>query len=1070
MARIIGLFALLLFCSQLLMAEGNNLFRYPAINNDGTKLVFCYQGDIWTVSAEGGFASRLTIHEGNDAIPRFSYDGKTIAFNSDRYGNDDIFTMPVDGGAPNRLTFNSSNDLISDYSKDDEILFITARNFKQVEWTNEIYSINQDNATPNRVMDAFGTMPVKSPNSRFIAYVDGVCPTARYAYRGSSNREIFIYDTKTNKYTQFTKFDGNDYLPRWSGDGEIYYLSAQKGVYNIFKQKVSVDGNSASEPIQLTDFNDDGIRYFDISSDGKTIVFERGSEICIMPSSGGKNKKVEIQISSDYRFDPVEYKTLTNGITDYSVSPNGKYTAFVIRGEVFISENAKDKKKVANLSDSPFRDKDVTWLSDTTLIFASDRNGQQDLFLVKSADSKKANLIKTLKYELVRLTKTDENESSPSVSPDCKKIVFVRGQGELVVCDISAEGKMTNEKILNKSWTEPYNIKWSPDSKWLAYVQANLEFNEEIYLQPADNSAKPFNLTVHPREDNSPVWSKDGSKLGFISYRNNGNGDVWFVWLKKADWEKTKQDWEDSEEDTPKKDTKKSKDKDSTKNESIVIDFDNIRDRFVQVTALPGNESDVQISKDGKTFYFVTNRNSNQTYKADQDLYSIKWDGTESKQLTSNGQKPYGVTLDPTGKSLFLLKQRGTLSKIDISNNKEEALPFAAVMKIDYAVERKQIFEEAWRVTNETFYDPNFHGMDWDKLKKKYEPLALMSSTDGDFRDIINLMFGELNASHMGIYGGDRAETQKERTGLLGVEIEPLKEGVKIKEVIPESPADKTESKLNVGDIIVSVNQTPVSENVNFYSLFTNTVNDQVLLEVKNGKGEIREVVIRPTGSLRNLQYNAWVNSRRKLVDKYSNGKLGYIHIQGMDWPSFERFESELTASCEGKEGLLIDVRYNGGGWTTDYLLTVLNVKQHAYTIPRGAANSLEKDKLKFRDVYAYSERLPFPAWTKPSITLCNSFSYSNAEIFSHAYQSLGLGKLVGTPTFGAVISTGAYTLIDGSYIRTPGRGWFVKKTDKNMENNAAVPDYIVENPQDYRTSEDLQLKKAVDELLKEVK
>ncbi len=1072
MRKIQYVIMLLLIGFQFTTAEENYLFRYPAINNDGSKIAFCYQGDVWTVDAKGGYALRLTIHEGADEMPRFSYDGKNIAFQSDRYGNDDIFVIPADGGTPNRLTYHSANDILGGYSKDGEILFATGRNFKEVEWNNEIYTVNENGGTPYRLLNSFGVMPEKSPDGKYIAYVDGICPLVRYKYRGSANRNIYLYNTKTEKYIQFTKFTGNDFLPRWADNNTLYYLSAIKGVYNIFKQGLDENGNAIGEPIQITDFDDDGIRHFDLSSNGKFIVFEKGTEICTMPADGGKITKVNIKISTDYRFDPVEYKTFTNGITDYSISPSGKQTAFVIRGEVFVTENSKDKRKVVNVSDNPYRDKEVTWLNDTTLVFVSDREGQGDLYLLKSADKTKPNLLKTLKYETLRLTDTKDEESTPIVSPDGKQITFVRGAGNLIVCDISKLGKLSNEKVLVNSWTAPYGICWSPDSKWLAYTMGNLEANDEIYIQPADNLAKPFNLTVHPREDSAPVWSLDGSKLGFISYRNNGNADVWFVWLKKQDWEKTKQDWDDSDDDTAKKDTKDSKkSKDSVKTEQVVIDFENIHDRFVQVTALPGNESDVRISKDGKTFYYVTNRNSNQIYKADQDLFSIKWDGTDTKSLTTGGQKPYGVTLDPTGKFLFYLKQRGTITKMDVSSNKDESLSISAIMKVDYVKERQQMFDESWRVINETFYDPNFHNNDWEKLKEKYRPLALLASSDSDFRDVINMMMGELNASHMGIYGSDRAETQKETTGLLGVEIEPLDEGVKILNIIPNSPADKIESKLNKNEIILTVNQIPVTNKINFYSLFTNTANQQVLLTVKNEKGEIREVVIRPVSSIRDLLYRDWVNTRKQLTEKYSNGKLGYIHIQGMDWPSFERFESELTETGEGKDGLIIDVRYNGGGWTTDYLLTILSVKQHAYTIPRGAAENLDKEKLKFRNSYAYSERLPFPAWTKPSITMCNSSSYSNAEIFSHAYQSLNMGKLVGEPTFGAVISTGAFTLIDGSTIRTPGRGWFVKTTDVNMENNPAVPNFIVENPQDYRViGDDLQLKKAVEELLKNTK
>ena len=1062
------LFLFILFFVSNFYAQNTYLLRYPAINNDGTKIAFCYQGDIWTVDSKGGNALRLTVHEAYDAMPRFSYDGTKIAFNSNRYGNNDLFIMPVEGGMPERLTYHSANDIIGNYSKNGEILFTTSRNYKQVEWNPEIYAVNEKGGTPYRLTDAFGTNPEKSPNGRFIAYGEGITPLVRNDYRGSANKDIYLFDTKNNKYIQITKFNGNDFYPRWANDNTIYYLSSENEYYNIYKLSIDNEGNALGNPTKITDYTDDNIRYFDLSSNGNVIVFEKGTGLFLLTLNGSKAKLLDIKISEDYKTSPIQFKTLTNGITEYNVSPNGKYSSFVIRGEIFVSENNKDKSKTVNITKHPYRDTNPTWLNDTTIIFVSDRYGKREMFLAKSGDVQQPNFIKSLKFDVTKITDTKDEEYAPVVSPDGKKIAFIRNRGELIVGDINKSGKITNEKELLNNWSAPNSVTWSPDSKYLAYSMENLEANEEVYIQPADNSAKPFNLTMHPRQDYSPVFSQDGSKLGFISTRNNDNADIWFVWLKQKDWEKTKQDWDDTEEDVTKKDTKKGKD--SVKTEPVVIDFENIRDRFVQVTSLPGNESDLAISKDGKTFYYVTNRNSRYTYKADQDLFSIKWDGKDVKQLTSNNAKPSGVSLDPTGKFLFMLKQRGTLSKLDIGSSKEEVLPFVAEMKLDFNQEKKQKFDEAWRVINLTFYDPKFHNNNWQKLREKYEPLALIASTDEDFRDVINMMMGELNASHMGIYGVNEPDALREVTGLLGVEIRPLKKGVKIEYVIPNSPADKTESELFIGDLITSVNGSPVDENTNFYSLFTNTADKQVYLEVENLKNEKREVIIRPINSLRDLQYKDWVATRQKLVEKYSNGKLGYIHIQGMDWQSFERFESELAAQGEGKDGLIIDVRYNGGGWTTDFLLNILTIKQHAYTIPRGSTDNLEKNKDKFKNVYAYSERLPFPVWTKPSITMCNFSSYSNAEIFSHAYKTLNIGKLVGTPTFGAVISTGAYSLINGSTIRTPGRAWFSKGTDINMENNPAVPDIIIDNPQDYRIKEDTQLKIAVDELLKGIK
>lgn len=412
----------------------------------------------------------------------------------------------------------------------------------------------------------------------------------------------------------------------------------------------------------------------------------------------------------------------------------------------------------------------------------------------------------------------------------------------------------------------------------------------------------------------------------------------------------------------------------------------------------------------------------------------------------------------------------GTLQRFEISGNKEEALPVSAKMVIDYKKEKEQIFDEAWRYLRDGFYDPDFHGNNWDELKNKYRDWAINTATERDFRDIFNYLLGEINASHMGMYGSDRSETQSEKTGMLGVELKAVKSGMEILRVIPDTPADREESKLNKGEIILAVNGKEYDPEVNFYSLLTNKVDEKIILTVKRNNGEQQEVVIRPTGNIQNQLYNEWVKEQRKLTDKYSNGKLGYLHIEEMGWESFERFEREIAAIGQGKEGIVIDVRYNGGGWTTDYLMTVLNVKQHAYTVPRGSAKNLSKEHKKFSDYYPFAERLPYYPWMKPSVALCNESSYSNAEIFSHAYKTLEIGKLVGVPTFGAVISTGGMSLIDGTWVRLPFRAWYVKATDQPMENIPAVPDEIVYNaPNSKSKNFDEQLKKAVDLLMDQI-
>jgi C-terminal processing protease CtpA/Prc/Tol biopolymer transport system component len=1038
--------------------------RYPSLNSDGTKIAFSYQGDIWICSSSGENAVRLTIHEAYEGYPQWSGDDSRIGFSSNRFGNYDVFTIPSDGGVPERLTYHSSTDYINDFTNDGNILFTTARVFRQVEWDREIYGLSSSGGTPDRKLNAVGDMPVMSDDGRFIAFVRGWGRWTREDYRGPANLEIWNYDTQNDTYIKLTEFEGNDFYPRWDGSRTIYFISARSGNYNIHRLTIDEKGNKSGAVEQVTSFSGDGVRYFNISGDGAKLAMERQTDIYLMNTAGGTPEKVNVRISADYRLDPFEHKTYTNRMSEYSVSPSGKYTAFVVRGEIFVTENDKEKKKAKNLTNHPYRDHQVDWLNDTTLVYSSDKEGNYDLYLLRSADSDETDIFKSFKHESIKITDREEDESWPVVSPDGKKIAYEIGKGKLVVSDISADGDLSNETVLLDGWSAPGDVTWSPDGKWLAYSLSDLDFNDDIFIHAADNSREPVNVSMHPKGDYNPVWSPDGKKLGFLSSRNNNDMDVWFAWLTKEDWEKTKLDWEEADEEDNEKE--KEEDKDSAKVKEIKIDFEDIYQRLEQVTRLSGDESNPAISKDGETFYFVT---SSPTEKG-SDLFSVKWDGTEIKALTKGGTNPSSVKLDKDGKYLYYSK-RGSLSRYNLSGDKSESLPFSAKMKIVYEKEREQIFEEAWRALDQNFYDPDFHGKSWNSLKDKYKPWCLKASTHKDFQDMFNLMLGELNASHMALRGGDdRIDTQEESTGRLGIEVESAGDGVLVTHVVMNSPADKEKSKIEVGEKIISVNGSEINDNMNFYSLLTNTANENVLLEVESVNNDTREVIIRPASSLGSELYEEWVESKKNLVDEYSNGRLGYLHIEGMSIPSFERFVRELTARGYKKEGIVIDVRYNGGGWTTDYLMTVLNYKQHAYTVPRGATDDLETNHPNFKTNYPLGERLPYAAWTKPSIALCNQNSYSNAEIFSHAYKTLGIGKLVGVPTFGAVISTWARGLMDGSYVRLPGRGWYVLATGENMENGPAVPDIIVYNSPDSKAkNKDEQLRRAVDELLSDI-
>jgi tricorn protease len=1049
--------------------------RFPAVSPDGQQVAFSYQGDLWTVPVRGGTARRLTVHEAYEAQPHWRPNGREIAFTSDRNGNDDVFVMGANGARPQRLTYHSADDDLGGWTPDGDLLFTTDRNYVQVEWEDEVQRVSSSGGTPDRVLDALGAAPAMSPDGRFIALERGSSDRSRKGYEGPASRDLWIYDRKTGDYHHLTNYAGSDFQPVWVGPRALIYISERSGTYNVYRQRLTGEGTPAGEPQALTDFTDGAVRHVSASSGGEVVTFARNTHVYVMRRTDGEGagygepERLTVDVPRDYRFDPVERKTFNKKARRYAVSPGGEHVAFVVRGEIFLMRNDPESKRTVRLTDHAYRDRDVAWLDRETLIFASDRNGgQYDFYRLEAAGAEEKDLMRALQFDVTRLTDTEASERSPVVAPDSQHVAFQRGRGRLVTAALTGESKLGEETTLLDGWADPSGVTWSPDSRWLAYSLPGLDFNHEVYIHAADGSREPVNVSQHPRPDSDPVWSPDGSKLAFTSSRSSGDDDVWFAWLQEADWEKTRRDWQLEAE-------REEQQSDSTGHvaDTVEIDFEGLYERLEQVTARPGNEADPAIGPEGETFYYVAGRGGRtQNYSVEPDLFKVKWDGTDGKRLTEGGNNPHAVHLGPKNKHLFMRQQGGRIARLaPKGGSSPKTLRFQAQMRIDHEAERRQVFHEAWRTLEKNFYDPDFHGTDWRAMRDKYRPWALRASTDRDFQAVINWMLGELNASHMGFYGSDRAETQNERTGLLGVTIDPAPDdGVEITRVVPESPADRAASRLREGEVITAVDGTPVAEASNFYALLTGKAGERVLLGVRGEDGASREVTLRAAKDLDRELYQEWVDERKRLTEEYSDGRLGYVHIEGMNWASFERFEREITASGEGKEGLIVDVRYNGGGWTTDYLLSVLTVRQHAYTVPRGAADNLDEEQTRFRGNYPFGERLPFASWTGHTAALANQNSYSNAEIFSHAFKSLGLGPLVGTPTSGAVISTGGRRLLGGAYVRVPYRGWYVRPTRQNMELGPAVPDIRVENAPDAKaTGEDAQLRRAVQALLQNI-
>ncbi|RME84102.1 MAG: hypothetical protein D6785_05950 [Planctomycetota bacterium] len=619
--------------------------------------------------------------------------------------------------------------------------------------------------------------------------------------------------------------------------------------------------------------------------------------------------------------------------------------------------------------------------------------------------------------------------------------------------------------ILQKGFSEP-EIDWSPDGKWLVFSREDNEFNSDIFLISVKNPRKVYNISRHPDFDGRPIWSPNGRWIAFTSRRNNNDLDIWLAYLQKEDWERPLEEWDGFCKKEKEKKNLKAKGK--KKKVRVRIQFSKLYLRCQQLTRWRAEETPLAFSKDSKYLYFASNLDEK------GDLYRVSLPKKKITRLTTNHLAPKEMV--PMEKGFLILNQKGSFYQWSTSN-KAVILPYRIQTEILRPLERKYVFLEAWDWMDRFFYDVHFHGRNWQSVKKKYGLWTSQILHDRDFYHAMNMMLGELNSSHVGLYGP--RPKALDVTGVLGIRFHPVSNGFQVDWGLPKSPADHSSSRLYKGDIIRSVEGNTLTGRENFYSLFRNKVNKEVWLQVERktkivsssvkkrpgknknlGETSIINIYIRPISPQReqNLLYQNWVERNRKLVSQLSGGKLAYLHIRGMGWANVEQFERELFSEAHNKKGLLIDVRYNGGGWTADYLLAILMVKPHAFTVPRSGGKGYPQG------------RLPYYKWTLPAITLCNEYSFSNAEIFSHAFKTLKRGLLVGKTTYGGVISTGGTRLLDGSYLRLPFRGWYLHPSGQNMENHGAKPDVVVENPPGEEIAgQDRQLKKAVKLLLSQL-
>ncbi|MFC1627644.1 S41 family peptidase, partial [Gemmatimonadota bacterium] len=803
--------------------------------------------------------------------------------------------------------------------------------------------------------------------------------------------------------------------------------------FNIWK--ISPQG---ADPVQVTSHRADGVQYPSISPDGRTIVYENEFEIWKLNVADGQTQKVAVDLNFDPKYNLVDY--LSSTVDGFSPSPDGQYIAVDFHGEIFIVPTDPEVGEKKQVTASGWRDRYENWSPDGAyLAWITDESGDEEVWLYEVATGERS-----------QLSRHESIKSDLIWSPDGSRLAFT-GANTLFLADI--ERKRVREVIENEAGG--YNLdSFSSDGKWLVYSRSDEDQNSNIYLYDIE-AGREYDVTPNPWRERTAALTPDGTTLVFTSNRDGDTSHLFKVSLTRItedpddplvrerlmnveDEEGERRAGEGEESDEP---------------VAITIDLEGIDRRAVQLTSGENGASGFFFSKDGKTVYYLSSDDDG------RGLFSIGLDGSDQKKVTDGSFGQMQLTADY--RTLFY-QQGGNVWKMPLSNRQKKQVEFSFTVTVDKVEEWRQIFGEAWRIMKYRFYDPDMHGRDWDAIRQRYEPLLAYVGMNQDVYDLSNEMIGELNASHTGVSGPSGFENPTTyRTSSPGFEIAPEGNGYRVTHIYRDGPADREWIDLEVGEYVLAIDGTSIRPPDNYWQILNHTLNDYVTLTVGDSPQtrETREVRVRTIGSVRNLQYDEWVKGNREFVERESDGQIAYVHIRSMNGASLTVFENEINQFWNAK-GIIVDIRYNGGGNTDQQILDILERRPYEYWNSRWGARSWG--------------RRPRQAIAGPKVMLINWRSASDSEVTPLGFRDLELGRIVGTPTYGAVIATGSYRLLNGGSIRTPGS--LVVSYDPtqpnnygiNLENYGVAPDVWAENsPADELRGYDQELKAAVDEALR---
>ncbi len=1051
--------AVLLMPTALMASEPIKFVSQPALSPDGSKVAFSWRGDIWAVPITGGNAERLTSDSASDSQPAYSPDGKQLAFVSDRDGSRQVYLMPAEGGEATRLTFHTEGYSLLEWYPDGSSLLTSGSRDHFWRHSERFFRIGTEPRAGERLLfDAYCDDGTLSPDGNSVLFTREGTSWWRKGYRGSQASQVWLYDLGTGEFKELIRNETGCRSPLWDPSGErFYYVSGQSGSFNLWARELGSDNEK-----QLTRFDDDTVAFPCISRDGATIVFRHLFDLyCFNPSEDKAPQKIEILYDGDEARDPVLRRTLTSA-TDVAFSSDGLEIAFLAGGDVWVMDTElREAKQVTNTAEE---ERSIAFAPDNNaLVFVSDKGQQCDIWKA-TRENEDAFWWQNDKFPLQQLTDDTAVEADLVWSPTGDMLAFTKERGDLwVMKDDGSESR----RVLS-SWNEP-KFDWSPDGKWMVYAVSDNDFNRDIHIMPLDGSREPFNLSLHPDNDNDPVWSPDGTMIAFTGRRVGDEVDIYYVYLKAEKDEETSRDRklqkaiekiqkvrkkktaatkpepngddkpsadggkpEEKTNDKPAEEKTDADDKEDDKKaetttpkvKPVEIDFEGIHERIKRLSIPNTLESGLFWSHDSKSLAFAA------SIDGKQGTYTVSPPEEMTPKLLSTETGSHARWISQGNQILWLAKG----VPASFAGGKNTAYSFSARQAVEVGTRYETAFMQCWRTMRDHFYDGRLNNRNWDAVYRKYAPMAKNAVDSSTLGEVINMMLGELNGSHLGFMSrgssARRSSTDWQDTTVhLGLRFDRTHKGpgLKVRDVILEGPADKEKSKIVAGEIVLSVDGTPIDPDMDLTTVLNGALARDITLKVRNAQDEERDVVLRPTtyGSVRSSLYEMWIRHNRQLVDKASDGKFGYMHIRGMNMSSFYRFEKELYEVGAGKDALVIDVRENGGGSTTDHLLTILTQPDHAITVPRGGGEGYPHD----RRVYA--------TWNKPIVVLCNQNSFSNAEIFSHAIKTLKRGKVVGVATAGCVISTGGTAIMDMGFLRLPFRAWFLLKDGEDMELDA---------------------------------